>query len=136
MEREEQQNIEKRLHDLRHELIEKRQAMEESRADLASKEVEFEENATNAQLADGIERLDDQVEIEIAAINHALERLHRGEYGTCESCGRGISEKRLEALPWTNQCIRCARREEGETAEESADIEEVIPAAGEVPDLP
>ncbi len=137
MEREQQQNIEKRLKDLRHEFIEKRQKLEEARINLGLKEVEFEENATNAQMADGLDRLDDQVENEIAAINHALDRLHLGEYEICESCGRTISAKRLEALPWTASCIQCAKGEEGEVEEEDLkEEEEAISGAEEQVELP
>ncbi|MBM9605381.1 TraR/DksA C4-type zinc finger protein [Desulfopila inferna] len=136
MEREQQQNIEKRLKDLHQELIEKRQKLEEARINLGLKEVEFEENATNAQMADGLDRLDDQVENEIAAINHALDRLRLGEYEICESCGRTISAKRLEALPWTASCIRCAKGEEGEVGEEDLNEEEAILGAEEQVELP
>jgi DnaK suppressor protein len=45
----------------------------------------------------------------IKAIDAALERLKRREYGICEECGEPISAKRLKALPWTRYCIHCAR---------------------------
>lgn len=41
------------------------------------------------------------------AIDAALERLKRGEYGTCEECDEPISEKRLKAVPWTRYCLHC-----------------------------
>ncbi len=136
MEKKEQQNIEKRLKDLRHELIEKRQRLEESRINLSLKEVEFEENAANAQMADGLDRLNDQVENEIAAINHALGRLRLGDYEICEFCGRTISAKRLEALPWTTSCIYCAKGEEGEIGEDLNEEEGAISVTEEQAELP
>lgn len=44
-----------------------------------------------------------------AQINHALERLRGGLYGTCEDddCGEEISPKRLAAQPWATLCLRC-----------------------------
>lgn len=43
----------------------------------------------------------------LKAINAALERLKRGEYGICEECNESISEKRLRAVPWTRYCLNC-----------------------------
>ncbi len=42
-------------------------------------------------------------------IDAALERIEAGTYGTCASCGKPIGEERLEALPWTDLCIDCAK---------------------------
>jgi DnaK suppressor protein len=41
-------------------------------------------------------------------IDTALARLDAGTYGTCEVCGEAIAPARLEALPWTASCVRCA----------------------------
>lgn len=38
-------------------------------------------------------------------INAALQRLDAGKYGICERCGREISPRRLEALPYATLCI-------------------------------
>lgn len=40
-------------------------------------------------------------------IDRALERVARGSYGVCESCGEDISPARLKALPWARYCVRC-----------------------------
>lgn len=42
-------------------------------------------------------------------IDAALERIEAGTYGTCANCGKPIGEERLEALPWTDLCIDCAK---------------------------
>ncbi|WP_245607238.1 TraR/DksA family transcriptional regulator [Pseudonocardia spinosispora] len=47
---------------------------------------------------------------ELEAIDHALERLSAGTYGTCTGCGGDIARQRLMALPATTTCIDCARR--------------------------
>jgi DnaK suppressor protein len=44
----------------------------------------------------------------ISRIDGALARLYGGTYGTCEACGDTIASARLEALPETMHCIRCA----------------------------
>lgn len=44
----------------------------------------------------------------IADIDHALEKLDEGSYGTCDDCGEPIPEARLEALPASALCVGCA----------------------------
>jgi RNA polymerase-binding protein DksA len=48
----------------------------------------------------------------LAAIDAALERIDEGTFGICRTCGKPIGEDRLEALPYSTQCIDCKRREE------------------------
>ena len=42
----------------------------------------------------------------------ALERVHQGTYGICQSCGRGIPRRRLQALPTATLCVPCQERRE------------------------
>ncbi|NND02701.1 MAG: hypothetical protein HKN91_07935 [Acidimicrobiia bacterium] len=44
----------------------------------------------------------------LADIETAGERADVGNYGKCEACGRHIAAERLDALPATRVCIRCA----------------------------
>lgn len=60
----------------------------------------FERAHVAALLARAREHLDD--------VDQALERLARGEYGRCESCGRPIPAERLEARPTASTCVPCA----------------------------
>ncbi|MGM0583839.1 MAG: TraR/DksA family transcriptional regulator [Pseudomonadota bacterium] len=41
-------------------------------------------------------------------IRAALERIEKGTYGVCERCDEQISEERLDILPYTPVCSRCA----------------------------
>ncbi len=43
--------------------------------------------------------------------DNALERLDKGEYGICESCGTAIPIARLAVLPYTTVCVECAQRQ-------------------------
>jgi RNA polymerase-binding transcription factor DksA len=45
-------------------------------------------------------------------IDDALRRLHRGEYGVCESCGNPIARERLVAIPDARLCVPCKTKEE------------------------
>jgi RNA polymerase-binding protein DksA len=47
----------------------------------------------------------DEVEGELADIEHALQRLDDGTYGTCEACGKPIGDERLEAMPAARFCV-------------------------------
>jgi RNA polymerase-binding protein DksA len=56
--------------------------------------------------------LEENEERVLAAIDGALKRIDEGTFGLCRSCGQQIAIERLEALPYTTQCIDCKRREE------------------------
>ena len=45
-------------------------------------------------------------------IEAAIERIEDGTYGQCEECGRKIAKPRLEAIPYTARCVRCASEQE------------------------
>jgi RNA polymerase-binding protein DksA len=56
--------------------------------------------------------LEENVQRVLDAIDAALQRIEDGTYGICANRGEPIGAERLEALPWTTQCIDCKRREE------------------------
>ncbi len=46
----------------------------------------------------------------VQRIEHAIERMDHGTYGTCEDCGTSIPIDRLRALPHTTLCVACAAK--------------------------
>ena len=52
-----------------------------------------------------LQRAEDQA----TQVRDALARLDAGTYGICQKCGQPIDEERLELLPLTTYCIRCAQ---------------------------
>ncbi|MBL1116986.1 TraR/DksA C4-type zinc finger protein [Streptomyces sp. 110] len=44
----------------------------------------------------------------LTALDEALERLDRDDYGRCDVCGEPIPAERLEARPTATTCVRCA----------------------------
>ena len=62
----------------------------------------------------------EQVEAELADVEHALRRLDDGTYGTCEVCGTAIPDERLEAMPAARLCL-----------EHQAEVEREVRSAGE-----
>jgi DnaK suppressor protein len=59
----------------------------------------------NIAIAQNEEQLLEQVEA-------ALARIETGTFGVCQDCGRHISQRRLDAIPYTPWCIDCAREHE------------------------
>lgn len=49
-------------------------------------------------------------------IDEALRRIKEGTYGKCQSCGKQISQARLEAVPHARLCIECKAKEEEQKA--------------------
>ena len=45
-------------------------------------------------------------------IDGALDRIHGGEFGKCIQCDGQIAKARLNAIPYTPVCIKCAERQE------------------------
>jgi len=55
-----------------------------------------------------LDGLDAQGRSELAQIEHALDRIGKGQYHVCTKCGATITEQRLAALPYTTLCVQCA----------------------------
>lgn len=68
-----------------------------------------EERATEREGDEVLERLGSAEQAELARIHAALARMDEGCYGVCVSCGEVISEERLDLVPSTPFCRRCAK---------------------------
>jgi RNA polymerase-binding transcription factor DksA len=53
--------------------------------------------------------LEANLELQLRDVNVALEKIEKGEYGKCESCGKEIGENRLAALPHARICLDCTK---------------------------
>ena len=53
---------------------------------------------------------------QLLLIDEALKRVDKKELGICQRCGKNISKKRLDAVPWTPHCIDCQEKEEEESS--------------------
>jgi DnaK suppressor protein len=71
-------------------------------ADTGSKVYEREQELATTQRARGL----------LEQTERALERIHAGTYGVCESCGKPIGKARLMAYPRATLCVACKQREE------------------------
>ena len=52
----------------------------------------------------------DKLQLTLADVDRALEKVEDGTYGTCDVCGNPIGDERLEALPWAVLCVEDAAR--------------------------
>jgi DnaK suppressor protein len=48
----------------------------------------------------------------LSLIEAALERIGEGKYGRCVQCDGAIAKARLNAIPYTPVCIKCAEEQE------------------------
>jgi DnaK suppressor protein len=53
---------------------------------------------------------------QLLLIDDALKRIDKKELGICQRCGKDISKKRLDVVPWTSYCIDCQEIEEEESS--------------------
>ena len=68
---------------------------------------DFEEQASETEGDQVLEGVEGSALTEAHQIYAALKRIEAGTYGECETCGEPIGEKRLQALPYAAQCIKC-----------------------------
>jgi len=69
---------------------------------------DWTDGATEAEDDEVMEKVGNLALIEINRIKAALSKIDAGTYGICEKCNQKIASKRLEAIPHTVTCIRCA----------------------------
>lgn len=71
-------------------------------------EQDFEEQAVQTQNDEVVDSLETETRSELAQIEHALGRLANGLGDECEGCGEEIDPRRLQVLPYTTVCVKCA----------------------------
>ncbi len=67
-----------------------------------------------------VERLNREARL-LRHISEALERIARGEFGSCTECGETISDKRLAALPWAALCLKCQEAADRKLEQQATD---------------
>jgi RNA polymerase-binding transcription factor DksA len=66
------------------------------------------EGATVAFEREQLAALRTQAQHNVEEVDAALARLATGQYGRCERCAGPVTDERLDALPATRYCVRCA----------------------------
>lgn len=102
--------------EIRQKLLERRQELQQRIADIKTDVThanepmpsDFAEQAVERENEEVLDALGEASEVELRAISKALARIESGDYGVCEGCGTDIPPKRLEVLPFSDQCVQCA----------------------------
>ena len=92
----------------RDELFDLRNSLKESLQHLNEPETEMVERASKTTMSGQMHQRIEAVQAEIRNIDTALKRMAADDYGFCMACRRPIRVKRLQALPWTRYCVKCA----------------------------
>lgn len=71
-------------------------------------EKDSEEQAVQVQNDEVVNSLEEEARIELGQVEHALERLANNLGDECEHCGERIDPRRLQVLPYTSVCVKCA----------------------------
>lgn len=69
---------------------------------------DFAEQATETENDEVVDALSGHDIEKLNLINAALIRIENGNFGTCANCGDSIEEKRLSAVPYAVNCMKCA----------------------------
>lgn len=69
---------------------------------------DVEERSVERESDEVLEGLGNVELLELRTIEAALARVAEDEYGYCVDCGDKISEERLDVLPATPKCRKCA----------------------------
>ncbi len=72
-----------------------------------SHSADYSEQAVERENDEVIDQLENDTRTELAQVKKAMKRIHNEEYTVCTICGGEISEKRLNAIPYTTICIEC-----------------------------
>ena len=96
-------------------LLDRRKAIEASIAEVEKEESQLDRGAhpdvldaaTHRAPIEVLESIRTSQRHELAELDAALERLERGSYGSCQTCGGAIGRQRLRAIPEARFCIDC-----------------------------
>ena len=69
-----------------------------------------EDNATEVTMYEDDLGVEHPLELDLLAVNKALERMEKGTYGLCYNCGsksQAIDVRRLKAFPEAELCLKC-----------------------------
>ena len=114
---EQKQTFRERLEAMRREIMQGIQArISEKRASATGvKDIgDLYDNATEGRDQELGYLMNNRDRKKILLIQDALRRLEEGTYGICAECEEPINPKRLEAMPFTQLCVRCQEQEEQE----------------------
>jgi DnaK suppressor protein len=84
-------------------------SLNQGEVDIDGDEVDIIQGAILSDVANALSKRDLQT---LNRLDIALEKIEKGIFGLCESCGELINEKRLLAILGCAICISCAEQDE------------------------
>jgi DnaK suppressor protein len=85
-----------------------RDTLSEENELLAEREADWEDAAAAGTAASLLAGLNERHRRALARIQSSLARIEHGTYGECVVCREAIDRERLQAVPDTDRCGRCA----------------------------
>jgi RNA polymerase-binding transcription factor DksA len=70
---------------------------------------DFSEQTTECENDEVLDEIHHEAKVELQQVNAALLRIEHDNYGVCTQCADNIAPQRLQALPYIDTCIRCAK---------------------------
>ncbi|HLB00352.1 MAG TPA: TraR/DksA C4-type zinc finger protein [Bacteroidota bacterium] len=97
------------------EILEELETLRDSMMDAATGEYASESSTYSTHMEQGTDAMEREKTFLFASregkflnyLEDALQRIDKGEYGTCSECGKLIEKERLEAVPHARQCLQC-----------------------------
>jgi len=102
--------LEQQERELRAAITAEKAAAGAQRSEMASSAHDRGDEAVADVLADTDSSLASRHFEEWRAVGRALDRIARGEYGTCVDCSEPIAAARLQAAPSAERCVACQER--------------------------
>ena len=102
------------------EILEELQLLKDSMMDTQTGEYASENSTYSTHMEQGTDAMEREKTFLFASregkflnyLEDALQRIERGEYGPCVTCGKLIEKERLEAVPHSQQCLQCKLRDQ------------------------
>ena len=73
---------------------------------------DFYDSADAERTRQFVHLLGDRDREKLFEIDDALQRIEEGSYGSCEECGKKISDDRLKIMPFARLCVFCQSEHE------------------------
>lgn len=67
------------------------------------------EQVTEAENDEVLAEIRHEAQLELTQITAAIQRIKDNQYGICTACDEPIAQARLNALPYIETCIACAK---------------------------
>jgi len=97
------------------EILEELETLRDSMMDATTGEYATENSMYSTHMEQGTDAMEREKTFLFASregkflnyLEDALQRIEKGDYGRCSTCGKLIEKERLEAVPHASQCLQC-----------------------------